>query len=126
MNDEIASLPKGHPAYPSTDSDLLLEVMVHDAKEARQINASLPTEQGVYFLRNKATNYAGGAYEPEGKEVPRDESRRYYRFVSSQGLVANVDGRADSPMHHGGGFPSEYDGSNFADFVQWTREEAGR
>ena len=82
------------------------------AKEAAELNAEIPREPLLLFLRNKATDLLrGGIGDPQVE-------RSFYRTVVSGAVFANVDGRARLPiLPIESLFIDEFAGAKFDDLV---------
>lgn len=100
-----------------------LEVMLPYEGAESVLEQRLPTERGLYFLRNK-----GLAVERQGySAVVQRDNAPYWRLVSSQGLFETADGRITVPMvpAHEEGFPAGLAGTGFASAVNQLRDLAG-
>lgn len=75
-------------------------VAVHDLQQ------SLPVEPAVFFLRNKGPEVRDWNWPAS---AAANESR-FYRMVSSQGLIRVVDGRAVPPVAAESSFLLQKDG----------------
>jgi len=69
--------------------DLLLEILVPDPSQFATLRTEMPTEETLFFLRNKgqeaqSLGFAKDAWEAESK---------YFRLVFSEGFFRNISGR---------------------------------
>jgi hypothetical protein len=87
------------------------------AAEAQQLNAKLPPEPLLLFLRNKATEVLSGLGDGDAAV-----EASFYRTVVSGAVFANVAGRAVLPIEpHASEFLLELDGASFDDLIMSVR-----
>lgn len=77
----------------STAMTIVVEVTVPGGRNIEDLQATIPTEEAIYFLRNKGTEASDLGFSPEEIEAEAP----YYRLVSSQGLIRNLEGAALPP-----------------------------
>lgn len=91
---------------------LSVELFMTDPTQYARFAAGLPSEQVIAFLRNKAVEAKENGWPLEGP----DAGHLYYRVVSDQGVIRNVDGKA-VPNDDGGGFLSALNKKTFDQVV---------
>lgn len=72
---------------------IAVEVTIPGGRNIEDLQAAIPTEEAMYFLRNKGTEASDLGFTPEEIEVEAP----YYRLVSSQGQIRNLGGAALPP-----------------------------
>jgi hypothetical protein len=79
-----------------------------------------PDERVVLFLRNKAVEAQQAGVDPAGPLAGRE----YYRVVSAQGYLRDLDGRTAVPLASEYAWLAELDGLPFEDTLALIEEHA--
>jgi hypothetical protein len=96
---------------PAAPGELNLSVYVTDPGQYDRFAAGLPAETAIFFLRNQFAEIDTN----KGSHRPND--RLYYRVVSDQGLIRDVDGKA-IPAVADGEFLTALSGKSFDALVE--------
>jgi hypothetical protein len=103
----------------NTDEATVLEVVVPGGPAAiGALRGSVPTEEAVFFLRNKGTEVADWGWSNERVAV----ERQFYRLVNSQAMLRNFDGRVAAPFGVEEDFLKALDGQPFADLLAAVKD----
>lgn len=109
---DIVKVLAGSP--DANESSLILELLLPGPEVLEELDRYLIGDEGIFFLRNKGREAAAQGWNAEAQE----QERRYYRFVSSQGLFLSADGITAIPLYPDEGFPAELAGMDFTDATQ--------
>ncbi len=117
----IPEVLAGDPVM-SADGTMTVELFLTNRRLLSELQESLPKNEALFFLRNK-----GAAAATLGRSLAEQlEHRPYYRLVSDQGALANIDGAV---MPHPDGealFLDALQGRQFDVVVEMVRAELRR
>jgi hypothetical protein len=86
---EVHEVLAGQPRMPG--QDLVVEFLIPSGKVGViDLKETMPAEEAIFFLRNKGSEVARWGWAEDAVAVEAG----FYRLVSTQGVVRNVDGRA--------------------------------
>jgi len=111
----VEEVLSGAPQVSSSGA-IIVELFMTDPGQYDRFSAGLPTERVLIFLRNKAVEAKQNGWPDEGP----DTGHLYYRVVSDQGIVRDVDGLAVAPDDEGG-FLSDINLKTFDEVVAAIR-----
>ena len=83
----------------------------------------IPREQGVFFLRNKATDVR--MFQPGASQAEIDAEAGFWRTVIMAGTVINRNGTSHAPSTYNAEFLAAAEGLPFDDFVRTVQAFGG-
>lgn len=111
---EVTDVLSGDPGART----LQLELLLPDAEVLADLQAALPRERAVYFLRNKGHEAALLGLPPN---VQANE-RPFFRLVNTRAVLRDIDGNVAAPVSADEGFLLELDGTPFSDLLATLRD----
>jgi len=88
---DVEDVVAGSPAY---QGDVVLDLLMTERDQLRQLQESLPGQRALFILRHKGENARRMGLSPEVQEA----RWLYYRLVSSQALYRDDGGKVRPPV----------------------------